>query len=104
MENLAFSNYTRNVQSKFQHNGMALASWGSLLAFALAMLYARSIMVELRIPKLPIAMKDEIPSARKRKGLYVNDTRKLLAHGYEKARHSIFGRFRRQNRVLTSLL
>ncbi|KAH6952460.1 cytochrome P450 [Ilyonectria sp. MPI-CAGE-AT-0026] len=72
------------LEARLEQNALAIAGWGILSAVLLGTLVIWSFAVDARMPKLPIAMQEEIPNRKKRIDLFIKDTRRLLIEGYNK--------------------
>jgi len=64
------------------HVPVAWISWGGFLVAAVLSLFLYPLLSASKMPKLPIALEDEIPSEKERIQKYLTDTRSLLTSGY----------------------
>ena len=72
------------LKAKLEQNALAIAGWGILNTVLLGTLFIWSFAVDVQMPKLPIAIQEEIPNRKKRIDLFIKDTRRLLIEGYNK--------------------
>lgn len=74
------------VQAKLQQNVVALAGWTLLSAvISLGVLLTWS---SKDLPKLPIAMGEEVPNQQERIKMFIKDNRSLLINSYNKVRQT----------------
>lgn len=73
----SFDVYFPIVVAEIEQNSQALLRWSLLIAFFGA-LVIWPFKMEAGMPKLPIAMKEEFPSRKKRIDIFIKDTRRLL--------------------------
>ena len=59
--------------------------WSGLVAISLISALVYSVLGSPRMPKIPIALQDEVPSTKERIEIYSKSTRNLLVGGYTKA-------------------
>lgn len=79
-----FEIYYPILASKLEQNALAVAGWGMLSAVLFGALFVWSFAVDARMPKLPIAMQEEVPNKKKRIDIFIKDTRRLLIDSYNK--------------------
>ncbi|KAJ4168508.1 hypothetical protein NW754_010421 [Fusarium falciforme] len=79
-----FEIYYPMLASKLEQNALAVAGWGMLGAVLFGALFVWSFAVDARMPKLPIAMQEEVPNKKKRIDIFIKDTRRLLIDSYNK--------------------
>ncbi|KAK7425526.1 hypothetical protein QQZ08_007967 [Neonectria magnoliae] len=77
-------------EAKLEQNALAIGGWAILSAVLLGALFIWSF-VDDRMPKLPIAMQEEMPNRKKRIDLFIKDTRRLLIDSYNKFQDQVFG-------------
>lgn len=73
----SFEAYFPIVVAKFEQDAQALIGWSLLIAIFGA-LVIWPFKMEAGMPRLPIAMKEEFPSRKKRIDIFIKDTRRLL--------------------------
>lgn len=81
-----FEIYYPIVRAKLQQNAIAVAGWTLLSAVTLAALLIWSVAVGNKMPKLPIAMGEELPNQPERIDMFIEDTRNLLISSYNKVK------------------
>ncbi|KAI8664580.1 hypothetical protein NCS55_00967400 [Fusarium keratoplasticum] len=86
-----FEIYYPILASKLEQNALAVAGWGMLSAVLFGALFVWSFAVDARMPKLPIAMQEEVPNKKKRIDIFIKDTRRLLIDSYNKFQDQVFG-------------
>ncbi|WAO92261.1 Hypothetical protein NCS54_00976300 [Fusarium falciforme] len=86
-----FEIYYPMLASKLEQNALAVAGWGMLGAVLFGALFVWSFAVDARMPKLPIAMQEEVPNKKKRIDIFIKDTRRLLIDSYNKFQDQVFG-------------
>ncbi|KAG5800964.1 hypothetical protein H9Q69_000091 [Fusarium xylarioides] len=74
----SFETYYPIVATKLKQNAQAVAGWGVLTAVCFGVFVFWSFTVDAGMPKLPIAMKDELPDRKQRIDMFIKDTRRLL--------------------------
>ncbi|KAK1702235.1 cytochrome P450 [Colletotrichum lupini] len=79
------------LSDKFQQNLLAVAGWTILCACAFGVLLLWSFAVEVRMPKLSIALEDEVPDRQERIDIFIKDTRRLFITSYNKFQNRVFG-------------
>ncbi|KAK1508781.1 hypothetical protein CABS01_08011 [Colletotrichum abscissum] len=79
------------LRDKFQQNLLAVAGWTILCACAFGVLLLWSFAVEVRMPKLSIALEDEVPNRQERIDIFIKDTRRLFITSYNKFQNRVFG-------------
>lgn len=79
-----FEIYYPILASKLEQNALAVAGWGMVSAVLFGALFVWSFAVDARMPKLPIAMQEEVPNKKKRIEIFIKDTRRLLIDSYNK--------------------
>jgi hypothetical protein len=62
---------------------LILSSISIILLLGLVYLVLPFILSAEKLPKLPIALKEEVPNDKERIERYLSDTRELLIHGYK---------------------
>lgn len=85
-----FELYYPVLRDKFQQNLLAVAGWTILCACAFGVLLVWSFAVEVRMPKLSIALEDEVPDRQERIDIFIKDTRRLFITSYNKVCSIIF--------------
>ncbi|KAJ9144470.1 Cytochrome p450 [Pleurostoma richardsiae] len=86
-----FDVYYPLLRAKFQQNAVTVTGWAGLGALGLALLLAWPFLFPDSMPKMPIAMEEEIPNKKKRQDIYMRNTRELLMNGYKKFGSQVFG-------------
>ncbi|EEU36777.1 uncharacterized protein NECHADRAFT_88936 [Fusarium vanettenii 77-13-4] len=86
-----FEIYYPILASKLEQNALAVAGWGMVSAVLFGALFVWSFAVDARMPKLPIAMQEEVPNKKKRIEIFIKDTRRLLIDSYNKFQDQVFG-------------
>jgi hypothetical protein len=79
-----FDIYYRIFAAKLEQNALAVVGWGILSAVLFGALFIWSFAIDAGMPKLPIAMQEEVPNRKKRVDLFVKETRRLLIDSYNK--------------------
>ncbi|KAM5343941.1 hypothetical protein ACJ41O_012478 [Fusarium nematophilum] len=72
------------AEAKLQQNAVAMGGWAILSVALFGTLLFWSLMVDARMPKLPIAMQEEVPDRKQRIDIFIKDTRRLLIDSYNK--------------------
>ncbi|KAF4964434.1 hypothetical protein FSARC_7620 [Fusarium sarcochroum] len=72
------------LAAKLEQNPLAVAGWVALSVALFAAMFIWSFAANVRMPKLPIAMQQEVPNKKKRIELFIKDTRRLLIESYNK--------------------
>lgn len=72
------------VAAKLQRDALEVAGWGAISAVIFGMLSVWLFAAGNRMPKLPIAMQEEVPDRKKRIDIFIKDTRRLLINSYNK--------------------
>ncbi|RSL52700.1 hypothetical protein CEP51_015013 [Fusarium floridanum] len=86
-----FEIYYPILASKLEQNALVVAGWGMVSAVLFGALFVWSFAVDARMPKLPIAMQEEVPNKKKRIEIFIKDTRRLLIDSYNKFQDQVFG-------------
>ncbi|KAF4995334.1 hypothetical protein FDECE_12825 [Fusarium decemcellulare] len=86
-----FKAYYPIIAAKLEQNALAVAGWGVLSALLFGALFIWSFAANARMPKLPIAMQQEVPNKKKRIELFIKDTRRLLIDSCNKFQDQVFG-------------
>lgn len=72
------------LTAKLEKDAFQAAEWGVLSAVVFGILSVWFFAVGDRMPKLPIAMLEEVPNRKKRINIFIKDTRRLLIDSYKK--------------------
>ncbi|KAK7705394.1 hypothetical protein SLS63_014157 [Diaporthe eres] len=72
------------LAAKLEKDVFEVAGWGVLSAVLFGVLSIWAFSIGNRMPKLPIAMKEEVPDRKKRIDIFIKDTRRLLIDSYNK--------------------
>lgn len=72
------------LAGKLEKDAFEAAGWGVLSAVVFGVLSMWFFAVGDRMPKLPIAMLEEVPNRKKRVNIFIRDTRRLLIDSYNK--------------------
>lgn len=72
------------VAAKLEKDAVEVAGWGVLSAVLFGALSIWLFAIGDRMPKLPIAMLEEVPNRKKRIDIFIKDTRRLLINSYNK--------------------
>lgn len=72
------------LSEKLEKDAFEAAGWGVLSAVVFGVLSMWFFAVGDRMPKLPIAMLEEVPNRKKRINIFIKDTRRLLIDSYNK--------------------
>lgn len=72
------------LAAKLEKDAFEAAGWGVLSAVVFGVLSMWFFAVGDRMPKLPIAMLEEVPNRKKRINIFIKDTRRLLIDSYNK--------------------
>lgn len=72
------------LSAKLEKDAFEAAGWGVLSAVVFGVLSMWFFAVGDRMPKLPIAMLEEVPNRKKRINIFIKDTRRLLIDSYNK--------------------
>ncbi|KAK1709703.1 cytochrome P450 [Colletotrichum acutatum] len=79
-----FELYYPILRDKLQQNLLAVVGWTILCACAFGVLLLWSFAVEVKMPKLSIALEDEVPDRQERIDIFIKDTRRLFITSYNK--------------------
>lgn len=72
------------LAAKLEKDVFEVAGWGVLSAVLFGVLSIWAFSIGDRMPKMPIAMKEEVPDRKKRIDIFIKDTRRLLIDSYNK--------------------
>lgn len=72
------------LAAKLDKDAFEAAGWGVLSAVVFGVLSMWFFAVGDRMPKLPIAMLEEVPDRKRRINIFIKDTRRLLIDSYNK--------------------
>lgn len=76
------------VAATLEKDAFEVAGWGVLSAVVFGALSIWFFAIGDRMPKLPIAMLQEVPDRKMRIDIFIKDTRRLLIDSYNKVRQS----------------
>ncbi|KAJ0107532.1 hypothetical protein J7T55_007721 [Diaporthe amygdali] len=79
------------LAAKLEKDAFEVAGWGVLSAVLFGVLTIWFFAIGDRMPKLPIAMQEEVPNRKKRIDIFIKDTRRLLIDSYKKFQDQVFG-------------
>lgn len=72
------------LAAKLEKDAFEVAGWGVLSAVLFGVFSIWFFAIGDRMPKLPIAMQEEVPNRKKRIDIFIKDTRTLLIDSYKK--------------------